>query len=326
MEKKFLGKTSIAVTPIGMGVLTIGRTQLARPLREGADVVRYALEQGIGFLDTAEFYQTYHYIDLAMKDLAPSFSQNALPRPVIASKSLALSYKDMSLAIEECRAALGLDQIDIFLLHEVAPAPDFENRAGAWDCLRDAKAKGLVKAIGISTHHTDVALEAAETQEMDILFPLINYQGLGIREGPDAGTKEEMERAITAAAGRGIGVFTMKAFGGGNLINDYIKALDYVTSLAGVQSAMLGFGCKKDVDDAVAYIEGRLPRDYSPDVSKKRMFVDRGDCVGCGACVKKCTSKALGMGSDGIAAVDNQKCVLCGYCVPACPVRALIYL
>jgi len=80
------------------------------------------------------------------------------------------------------------------------------------------------------------------------------------------------------------------------------------------------------VDDAVAYFEGRLPRDYVPDYSKKRMFVDRGDCIGCGECVRYCTSKAISYGDDGIASVDTSKCILCGYCVPVCPTRALLFL
>ena len=326
MKKNILGKTNIEVTPVGMGVLTIGPSQLACSLVEGARLVRYALEKGITFLDTAEYYQTYRYITRAFKDLLPAFSQNALPRPVIASKSLATDYEGMRLAIEDCRIKLGLDQIDIFLLHEVVQAPDFENRSGAWSCLQDAKAKGYIKAAGISTHHADTALVAAGTPGMDILFPLINYRGLGIRHGKDAGTKEEMEDAIRINSENGTGIFAMKSLGGGNLVREYIQALDYVTELSGIQSVMLGMGCKKDVDDAIAYFEGQLPRDYEPDVSKKRMFIDKSDCIGCGSCVRYCTSKAISFGTDGLASVDNKKCILCGYCVQLCPTRALLFL
>ena len=321
-----LGKTNIAVTPVGMGVMTIGPTQLNCHLSEGADVVRYAIEQGINFLDTAAFYRTYPFIKLAFKALEPSFAEGALPRPVIASKSLARGYEDMARAVEDCRMALDIDQIDIFLLHEVVHAPDFNNRAGAWACLQDLKAKGVVKAIGLSTHHVDTAYAAAETPGMDLLFPLINYQSLGIRKGPGQGTRDEMEAAIKKAADNGIGVFTMKALGGGNLVLDYIKALDYVTALPGIQSVMMGFGCKQEIDDAVSYFKGQMTKDYEPDVSNKNMFIDRGDCIGCGACVSKCTSKAIILGNDGIAAIDTQKCLLCGYCVPVCPTRALIFL
>ena len=39
---------------------------------------------------------------------------------------------------------------------------------------------------------------------------------------------------------RAVCVFAMKAFGGGNLTADYVKALDYVTGLPGVDSTMVG--------------------------------------------------------------------------------------
>jgi len=326
MEKKYLGKTGIAVTPVGMGVLTIGHTQLDCPPDEGAAIVRHAIECGINFFDTAEFYQTYHYIDQAMKDLKSSFDSGALPRPVIASKSLACSYKEMQKAIEDCRAALDIDTIEIFLLHELMEEPDFEHRIGAWECLHDAKAKGQVRAIGISTHHADVALTAAGTPGMDIIFPLINYKGFGIRSGDGEGTREEMEGAIKAAAERGIGVFAMKVLCGGNFAAEYIEALDYAAALDGVQSIMLGMGCKRDVDDAVRYFSGSMPNDYKPDVDNKRMSIDKSDCIGCGACINKCTSNAISNDKTGSAEINTEKCIQCGYCVPVCPTRALIFL
>jgi aryl-alcohol dehydrogenase-like predicted oxidoreductase len=326
MKTKKLGNTDIFVTPVGMGVLTIGYSQLDLPLEKGAYIVRYALEKGINFLDTAEYYRTYPYIRHALGELAPSFSGGLLPRPVIASKSLARSYDEMERAIDECRKELDIDQIDIFLMHEVRDGGDFENRAGAWECLKDEKSKGRVKATGISTHHTDVMINAAGMPGIDILFPLINNKGLGIRKGSGPGTKEEMAYAIRIAAEKGIGIFGMKALGGGNLTIDYKNALDYVKNLSGITSIMIGMGREKDVDDAVSWAEGSLPEDFSPDTSKKRMFIDPGDCISCGACVDRCTSKAIRLSPEGFAEVDGEKCVLCGYCAPVCPTRALILL
>ena len=116
----------------------------------------------------------------------------------------------------------------------------------------------------------------------------------------------------------------MKAFGGGNLTADYVKALDYVTGLPGVDSTMVGIGKKEEVDRLVAYAEGTLPRDYVPDISHKRIHIDAGDCEGCGACIKRCPNKAIHWNQYGLAAVDDNVCLTCGYCAPVCPVRAII--
>ena len=94
-----------------MGVLPIGPNQRALSIDEGAAVIRYALEKGIDFLDTAQYYRTYPYIREALK--GRNFE------PVICSKCLSDDYDSMSAAIEEARRNLDRDVIDIFLLHEV---------------------------------------------------------------------------------------------------------------------------------------------------------------------------------------------------------------
>lgn len=316
MKKNKLGNTGLEVSPIGFGVLTVGNTQLNLSIEEGAEVLRYALERGINFLDTAQYYETYPYIRHALK--GTNFE------PIIASKCLSPTYSDMKEAVEEARIELDRDVIDIFMLHEVRNEPDLSIRAGAWECLQECKAKGIVKAIGISTHHVEVAAEAAKMDELDVLFPLINFKGLGIRKGLGPGSKEEMEIAIKEASKAGKGVFAMKVFGGGNLTGHYVEALDYVKNLEGISSMMVGFGFKHEVDRIIEYIEGTLPKDYVPDITKKRMHVDQGDCEGCGACIERCPNHAIFFNTDGLAQVDDSICITCGYCAPECPVRALI--
>lgn len=316
MRKNILGSTGLEVTPVGFGVLTIGKTQLNSSLEDGSSVLRYALECGINFLDTAQYYDTYPYIKHALK--GTNFD------PVIVSKCLDPSYSQMKFAVEEARREMDRDVIDIFLLHEVRTSPDWENRTGAWEYLQEAKLKGIVKAIGVSTHHVDVAEKAAEIPELDVLFPLINFKGLGIRKKNGAGSKEEMASAIKKNADCNKGVFTMKVFGGGNLTGHYLQALDYVSSLPGVGSMMIGFGYHHEVDKIVEYLEGSIDGNYIPDISKKKIHIDEGDCEGCGACIGKCPNKAIRFNKRGSAEVNHDICLTCGYCAPVCPVRAII--
>ena len=316
MEKVELGNTGIMTTPVGMGVLTIGRNQLDLPLGRGAEIVRYALDRGIDFLDTAQFYQTYPYIREALKGTSH--------KPVIASKSLVHSYRDMSDSVNEMREALGIDTVDIFLLHEVRGEDDFARRAGAWQCLNDLKAGGGVRAIGISTHYVDVAELNSRLPESDLIFPLINKYSLGIRHYDGPGDKNAMAAAIRANKDAGKGCFAMKVFGGGNLTGSYLKCLDYVSGLYGVDSMMIGIGAEHEVDRLVEYAEGRIDREYRPDISGKRIRVDQGDCEGCGACVKQCPNKSMFINEHGLAEVNQETCLTCGYCAPVCPCRAIL--
>lgn len=316
MQKKFLGNTGIKVSIAGFGVLPMGPSQLSLPVEEGAKIIAYALEHGINFLDTAQYYRTYPYISSALK-------MGSFEDVVICSKSLCEDYDGMMDAVLEARKALDREVIDIFLMHEVRSG-QLSLRQGAWKALKDAKKEGLVRAIGLSTHHVDITKAAASMEELDVVFPLINYAGLGIRKGDSFATKEEMLEAISQCHAAGKGVFSMKAFGGGSLTGHYQEALDYVFSKPEIDSVMIGFGKISEVDDLLSYLGGTMDKSYNPDISKKRVYINQEDCEGCGSCKAACPAGAIFYNENGLAEVDHSKCLTCGYCSPVCPVRAVI--
>ena len=336
MEKTLLGKTEKKVSRAGFGVLAIGRTHRDLKDEEGSDLLLYGLEKGINFFDTAQYYEEYPVMKAFLKKAFDG--GHSRDEIVICTKSLAEDAGSMRDAVDEALNEMDLGYIDIFLMHEVRSG-QLEERSGAWEALRELKAEGKVHAIGISTHHTDVAEKAAELQDCDCVFALLNTEGLGIRKGETGGpgerlpgyripdrqaTREEMEEALWKCHDAGLGVFTMKALGGGNLAADYREALDYVFSRSFVDSVMLGMSSRSEINDLLDYLEGELGDDYVPDVSDKVLKVNHDDCVGCGECMKACASGAVYYGDDGLSVIDRDRCIDCGYCAYACPVRAII--
>lgn len=336
MDKHFLGNTEISVSRAGFGVLALGQNHKALSDEEGAQLLLYGLERGINFFDTAQYYcENSMMRTFIKKAMDKGYRRDDL---VICSKSLAEDYDSMMDAIDEAIREMDAGYIDVFLMHEVRSG-QLSERAGAWKALVDAKASGRVRAIGLSTHHTDVAEAASDMGELDCVFALLNVEGLGIRTGEQGGsgaklpgyyiedrpgTREEMEAALLKCHEAGKGVFTMKALGGGNLASDYFDAMDYAFGRPFTDSVMVGMSSLKEIDDMAAYIGGDIGKDYVPDLSGKILKVNKEDCVGCGECMKACASFAVSYGSDGLSEIDNDKCIGCGYCAYACPVRAII--
>ena len=314
-----LGNSGIKVSRIGFGVLPIGASQKDLTIEEGSRLIVYAMERGITFFDTAQYYDTYRYMRPAFEAMRGKGID-----PVVSSKCLSGSRRAMADAIEEARMELDMDVIDIFLLHEVRSLDDLRSRRGAWEYLLEAREKGIVRAIGLSTHHQDVAEAAADISGCDVVFPLINKDGLGIRLGGGPGTAEGMRMAIDRCANAGKGVYAMKVFGGGNLTGSYMECMDYVNGIDSVSSMVIGFTTEEEIDRACEYADGTIDPAYRPDISDKKMVINKEDCIGCLSCMKRCPNDAIFISSCGLPEIDRSVCLTCGYCAPVCPSRALI--
>lgn len=56
--------------------------------------------------------------------------------------------------------------------------------------------------------------------------------------------------------------------------------------------------------------------------SNKEIIYRSDKCLGCQICLKKCKSKVLSLGAEGISR-DAENCLLCGGCTKGCPTEAM---
>ena len=317
MKKIILGKTGIEVTELCFGALPMGPAQKNMPHEKSAAVVEEALRLGVTFVDTAQGYKTYEPIRIAMEKTGI--------HPVIATKSAAVMYEEMEEAVNEALEKLNIDVIDIFLLHAARVDVDvFEIRKGALECLKEYKKRGVIKAIGISTHVMPVVNKAAENDDIDIVFPILNKIGMGVI----GGTREDMEAAVNKCLAKNKGVYLMKVLAGGNLIEDYIGAMDYGRSFAAGKIAIaVGMVSPEEAKMNVDYFNGVDIKKQAEKLSKanKDFLVLAGMCKKCGKCVEACHNGAVTLDSDKNSppVIDVSKCLYCGYCVAACPQFAI---
>ncbi len=308
MEYKTLGNSGLKVSKLCFGSLTISQLQANLSVDIGSGIIKTAMELGINFLDTAEFYDNYHYIREAVRR-----SKKEL---IIASKSYAYTYDGMRDSVERARSQIGKDCIDIFMLHEQESRWTLKGHREALDYLIDAKCKGIIKAVGVSTHAVEVVAAAAEMKEIDVIHPIINVRGIGIK----GGSVKDMENAIKKAFINGKGIYGMKCLGGGNLIRIKEEAFKYIMKFPYTHSIAVGMKSADEVYANVMIFEGKgVPASLKERLkNENRRLLIEDWCEGCGTCVQHCTYGALSV-REGKAEVDLKKCVLCGYCSGYCP-------
>jgi len=176
MERVQLGNTNIQVSRLCFGSLTMTPFQANLSIKEGAYLIEYAYEKGINFIDTSQIYENYDYIKTALKGIKREDY-------VIATKTYAYTKEMAKESLELALKSLGTDYIDIFLLHEQESIHTVRGHFEAIEYFLKAKEKGIIRAIGISTHRIAGVLAAKEVKEIEIVHPIVNKYGIGIQDG-----------------------------------------------------------------------------------------------------------------------------------------------
>jgi len=251
-DKVTLGKTGIQVSLVGMGTGSHGSGQASNQTRLGVKeftrVVRHALDRGVCFFDVADQYGSHAYLREALK---------GVPREkyVIQTKTHATKVADARSHLERYRMELGVEYIDILLLHCMQKREWPQENQGSIEYLMQAKAEGLIKAHGTSCHGIDPLRTAAKNPFVEIDLARINPEGKIMDAAPDvvASELEEMHNA-------GKGVIGMKILGEGAFQEPERRdaSLRYVLGLGSVDAFIIGFESTAQIDDLLKRTEDAL--------------------------------------------------------------------
>jgi aryl-alcohol dehydrogenase-like predicted oxidoreductase len=239
-----LGKSGIQVSLIGMGTGSVGSGQASNQTRLGVKeftrVVRYALDHGIRFFDVADQYGSHVYLREALR---------GVPRDqyVIQTKTHATKLADARSHLERYRLELGVEYIDIVLLHCMQKTAWPHDHEGSMEYLMKAKDEKIIRAHGTSCHGMDPLRTSAKNPFVEIDLARVNPEGLIMDDKkPDevASVLEEMHNA-------GKGIIGMKILGEGRINTPERKdaSLRYVLGLGTVDSFIIGFQSTDQVDD-----------------------------------------------------------------------------
>jgi aryl-alcohol dehydrogenase-like predicted oxidoreductase len=215
-----LGRTGISVSRLAQGTGTHGfggSSDQTRGLglRGLAALLQAGVDEGLSFWDLADGYGSHPHAREALKSVPRD-------RVVIMTKTRASTESEMRADLDRFRREIGVDRIDIVLLHCMTASDWPQRKAGAMAVLSEAKEKGLIRAHGVSCHTLGALMTAAATDWVDVDLARLNPAGAHMDADP--GTVIPVLREMKA---KGKGIIGMKVLGQGDLRGRIDEALQY---------------------------------------------------------------------------------------------------
>ena len=218
MQKIRLGKTELMVTKTALGCLPLQRCSDEEAVR----LIRAAYEGGINYFDTANSYtDSEKKLGLALSDVRDKL--------IISTKSAARDKAGVLAHIENSLRMLKTDYIDLFQFHQVTEVPDPNDPNSAYAAALEAKERGWIRHIGVTSHRVDVAEECIASGYFETLQFPFSY----ISADRDLALADKCREAD-------MGFIAMKGLAGGMLTNTrachaFMKQYDNVVPIWGMQ-------------------------------------------------------------------------------------------
>ncbi len=193
METIRLGRTGLIVTRNGFGALPVQRTKMDEACR----ILRKAYDNGINYFDTAHAYtDSEEKLGHALQDVRGNI--------IISTKTMSTTVEGFWEQLHTSLRLLQTDYIDIYQFHNPSFCPKPEDGTGLYEAMLEAKAKGMIRHIGITNHRLSVAEEAVKSGLYDTLQFPFSYLA-----------SEKEEALVRLCEEEDVGFICMKALAGG---------------------------------------------------------------------------------------------------------------
>lgn len=362
MEYRKFGKLDFEVSRFGMGCMRLPEVKAAdgKPRideEEAIKMIRYAIDNGVNYIDTAYPYHRRESEPLVGKALKDGYREKvklATKLPVWLTKT----YEDFEKFLDDQLARLDVGYIDFYLLH----ALDKESwtrvkEANALGFLDEAKRKGKIKHAGFSFHdELPIFKEIVDSYNWDMCQIMLNI----IDQDYQAGVE-----GLRYAGSKGIPVVIMEPLKGGrlaqNIPDEIMKVWDsadtrhtpvdwafrWIYNFPEAAVILSGVSSMEQLKDNLRIFDASKPNSMTQKelgiVKKVKDMYDsmiKVGCTGCNYC-SPCPSGVqipdifslyndvylFGRANESTglykrlegAGKDASKCVECGQCESACP-------
>lgn len=315
MKNVTLGSTGIIVPQNAFGCLPIQRDDTDTAVC----LLRKAYDGGMRFFDTARAYSdSEEKVGIAFAGMRE--------KVFIATKTQAKDADGFWKDLETSLQMLRTDYIDLYQLHCVPRCFKPGDGSGLYEALLEAKARGMIRHIGITAHKLGVAEEIVESG----LYETLQY--------PFSYLASDREKALVRRCGeKNMGFICMKGLAGG-LINNAKAAMAFMTTFP---NALPIWGIQKvsELDQWLSFMEEtpQMEGEIEAFIERERGELAGDFCRGCGYCmpcpqaiqINQCARMSLMLRRAPSAEwlgdywqgemKKIEDCVECRQCVSRCP-------
>jgi 1-deoxyxylulose-5-phosphate synthase len=246
-DEVVLGHTGIRTSRLAIGTGTIGYAGGSNQTRLGTDPLTRLLlngyhENGLRFFDSADAYGSHPYVAAAVKQLPRD-------KVTVLTKTDTRNPAGVRADLDRFRKELGVDYIDIVLIHFVTDPDWTTNYRGIMDVLSEAKQKGVIRAHGVSCHSIEALRAAAASPWVDI--DLVRLNPIGSHMDADPATVISVIKQMRA---QGKGIVGMKILGQGDLRDRTSEAIHYALGTGVLDAFTIGAESQKEQNNLIQHI------------------------------------------------------------------------
>lgn len=256
LDKIKLGKSGLNSTFLGFGTGVNATNRSSSIIRSGTaeKIIREGYDRGVRFFDCADAYGTHTATGIALKGI-PRDNYILSTKIWLASGGIPEQERpDANIVIDRFRKELNMDYLDMVQIHLMTDPKWTDVYKKQMDILENLKAKGIIRAHGVSVHSLEAMQACVGNPWIDVIHVRVNPYGASM----DKKNPEEVIPVIKQLHDEGKGVIGMKLIGAGSYKNDSEKidnAIKYVQGLGSVDMVIVGFEQPQQIDDYISRIE-----------------------------------------------------------------------
>ncbi len=215
--------------------------------------------------------------------------------------------------VRDFLARFHTDYIDIGMIHFVDDLDDWHTieTQGILEYALQLKQKGIIRAIGLSSHVPNVAMKAVQSGQIDVLMFSLNplfdllpeqtpiddlFEQKTYEHGASSGINPSRQRLYETCARLGVGITVMKTLGAGLLLGadsspfgqpmTVAQCEHYALTRPAVASVLIGCVSSEQVHQALQYESlSAQEKDYTAVLNTSQRYSANGACMYCNHCL-----------------------------------------